>query len=439
MIKKRGSPKIFFGWWTVVAGSLIAFWAHGYYAYGMSALFKPIASELGFTRAVTSVASSIGRAEGGVEGPLTGWITDRFGPRLIIIVGVFVTGLGLILMNFTNSLWTFFVFWGVITGTGVNIGSSIAFETAISNWFVKKRGLALSIRWTVAGLCVLLVMPLVAWLITVQGWRMTCVIGGVVMWLVGLPLGWFCVKRYRPEYYGLLPDGATVEEKAADTSRMIDRGVKYAAEVEEVEFTLRQAMRTPAYWLLIIGHFGHSMVVPVIIVHSIPFLTDMGIDPVRAAMTVGVISITSLVTRMIIGLIADRFKRGHLRFLLGGAYLLIAVGIGAFLLKPTMGTVYVLYILYYSAFGAALPLNPIIWARYFGRKSFGSVYGSSMIFLASFAVVAPIYAGWVYDTTGSYKNAFILLAVLLVFCTVAMALAFPPKPPAQVTDIRQIL
>ena len=93
-------PRIYFGWWTALAGGILALWGYGYQAYGISALFKPIASELGFSRTATSVAASIGRFEGGFEAPLVGWMTDRFGPRWIVFCGIFFISVALVLMYF---------------------------------------------------------------------------------------------------------------------------------------------------------------------------------------------------------------------------------------------------------------------------------------------------------------------------------------------------
>jgi MFS family permease len=341
-------------------------------------------------------------------------------------------------MYFVNSLWAFYLVWGILLGMGANIGFSISLDKTITNWFVKKRGRALSIRQLLFGLAAVLMLPLVAWLISTQGWRMTCVIGGVVTWIIGLPIAWFFIKQHRPEYYGLLPDGATSAE-AVDITHMIDRGVKYATEFEEVEFTLRQAMRTPAYWLLVIANASFSVIPQVIIIHAVPFLTDMGLEPVKAAVTIGLIS-SGVIPGMFISLLmADRIKKQHLRFLIGGAYFLHIIGFSAFLLTRTLVMAYLIFILHHFSAGIMGPFNSVIASRYFGRKAFGSIRGTLMTFMLPVSVTAPIYAGWVYDTTGSYVTVFSLCTVLIVLSTIIILFAAPPKPPAQITDIHKIV
>ena len=437
--KRRRFSKIFPGWWIVLTGGILALWGHGYHSYGFSALFKPISTELGFSRATTSVAASIGRLEGGFEAPLAGWVTDRFGPRWIVLFGVFLIGLSLILMNYIDSLWAFLVVWGVMLGTGINIALAIPLHTAIANWFVKKRGLASGIQIVFSGLSGVLVMPLIAWLIIVYGWRITLDIGGVVMWLVGLPLVWFFLKQRRPEYYGLLPDGTTTKKEASEVSQMIDRGVEYAAEVEEVEYTLRQAIKTPAYWLLLASNACHSLAGPAINIHGIPFLTDIGVDPLWAAGMLAMMVSASIPFRFVGGFLADRVKKQNLRFIMGGAYLVQATGFAVFLLNQTTAMIYVWFILYGIGFGVGMGLMFPMRARYFGRKAFGSIGGFSALFMTPVGVAAPVYLGWVYDTTGSYITAFTLIAALVAFSAVLACFIVPPKPPAQVTDIRKIM
>ncbi len=439
LIKRKRSPKIFFGWWTVLTGGILALWGHGFHTYGFSVLFKPLASELGFNRTVTSVAAGIGRFEGGFEAPVVGWITDRFGPRWVVLAGVFVMGLSLILMYFIDSLWGFYIVWGVMLGTGTNIALTLPMDVAITNWFVKKRGLALSIKWVFSGLSGVLIVLLVAQLLDTQGWRMTCLVGGVVMLLVGLPLVWFFVRQQRPEYYGLLPDGAVVAEETADDSQMIERGVAYADEVEEVEFTLRQATKTAAFWLLIIANTLHSLAGPALTLHCIPFLTDIGIDPFQAAGMLSIRVLASIPSRLIAGLLADRVRKNQLRFIVGGAYLLQGIGTIIFLQNQTLAMIYVWFILYGIGQGMAIALMSPIRARYFGRKAFGSIGGFSRMFMTPMGVAAPIYLGWVFDTTGSYISAFWVIAALLGVAAVFAALIRPPRPPAKITGVRQIV
>ncbi len=355
----------------------------------------------------------------------------------MVFSGALIIGLSLILMNYVNSLWSFYLVWGVLLGTGANIGLVLPLEKTITNWFVRKRGLALSIRHMFIGLAATVIIPLIAWLVSTQGWRVTCVIAGLVMWIVGMPLAWFFVKQRRPEYYGLLPDGVTTED-TVEINQVIDRGVKYATEVEEIEFTLRQAMRTRAYWLLVVAYASFAIIPPVLVIHAMPFVTDMGIDPVKAAVMIGLMSICGTPGTFIGGFVADRFKKKNLRFLQAAAYFLQIIGFTAFLLKQTLAMVYPLFIFHNLSMAITAPLTGVISARYFGRKAFGSIRGTLMMFMLPVAVLAPIYAGWVYDTTGSYITVFIVCVALLTFSTIFISLASPPKLPDQATNIYKI-
>lgn len=438
MVRKAKTPRVFFGWWIALTSGFLIFIGQGFGNFGFSALFTPISSDLNFTRAATSIAGSIGKLEAGVLSPVIGWITDRFGPKWVVFYGVSIVGVSLLLMNYVNSLWAFYVVWGVMLGAWVNVGLTIPLDKTITNWFVKKRGRALGAKFVLHVMAAVVMLPLIGWLISLQGWRMTCVIGGISMLVVGLPLTWLFIKQRRPEYYGLLPDGAVVEQPE-ETTQMIDRGVKYAAEVEEIEFTLRQAMRTVAFWLLMLSFAGWQLVASVIVMHGVPFLTDMDIDLVRATLMIGLMSAGVIPGAFIGMLTADRFKKGHLRFLISAAFFLQAVGITFFLFNPGLAMVYPMFITHHFAAGLAGGLQSILIARYFGRKAFGSIRGTLMMFLLPFAVVAPIYAGWMYDTVGDYITIFTICLVAVIISTIAASLAFPPKPPAHVSDISKII
>jgi sugar phosphate permease len=235
----------------------------------------------------------------------------------------------------------------------------------------------------------------------------------------------------------MLPDGATSQD-TLDTTKIVERGVKYASEVGEIEFTLRQAMRTPTYWLLMLVSAGYGLVIPVMNIHAVPLITDMGVNPLKAAVVIGAMSASNMPGMLIAGLVSDRVKKQHLRFILTGAFALQLASFLAFMLNPVLTMVYPLFIIHHFTGGIHSILNSVITPRYFGRKAFGSIRGTSMIFTLPVSILAPIYAGWVYDTTGSYVTVFTISAVLIALSAISISLAFPPKPPAQVTSIHQI-
>lgn len=438
LIKRPRFPKIYFGWWMVLTICLLTIWPTAFYAVGFSALFKPISAELGLSRAATATARSLGQLEGGLEAPLLGWLVDRIGPKALIFFGTALMGLGLVLMISVNSLWSFYLVWGVIVSMGMNSSSAVPMEKAISNWFVKKRGRALSFRWISLALATILVVPLIAWLIIVVDWRMTCVIGGVVLWVVGLPIVWFFIRKERPEYYGLLPDGATTkEELVPDKSQMVARGTEYAARFQEFEFTVREAFRTRVLWLLIISYVGFEMFIHALFTHCIPLLTDIGFSPVAAAGVMATTNIIALPFRFGTGFLADHLRKENLRFLMGGAILIVAAAITVFLVRQTAVTAYIFITLFYIGQGSGMILFSMIRSRYFGRKGLASIQGISQMVTMPFLVAAPIYAGWVYDTTGSYLGAFKIFAGLLVFGAVLIFCARPPKPPTETGDVHK--
>jgi MFS family permease len=445
LLAKLNPARVFFGWWTVIGGGILALWGYGYSAYGISALFKPISEELGFNRTATSVASSIGRFQGGIEAPLTGWITDRWGARWVIFTGISIVSISLILMKFINSLWAYYVVWGVGVATGTNIALSIPMDVTISNWFVKKRGLAISIKWVFSGLSGVVVMPLIALMISLYDWRQTCLIGGIVMAIIGLPISLFLVKSRRPEYYGMLPDGARIaEEVQANRENLVEKGAQYAFEVKEIEFTVRQAMKTIPYWVVFVEQAVNQLFTPVMSIHCIPFLTDpppggIGIDPVKAATMMSIWITASLPTRFLGGLIADRIDIKYMRFLITAAFIMQVSGLLAFLHYHSISMIYVWFILYGFGNGLVSTVNPLLRARYFGRKALGSIQGISAMLMTPIGVVAPIYAGWIYDTTGSYMQAFSSFAVALGVATVLSIFVIPPKAPDEITDVRSIV
>ena len=400
---------------------------HAFHLRGFSAIFKPLSAELGFSRAVTSGASGIRSLQFGIMAPVTGWFCDRFGPKWVILSGLGFMITGLILMTRVNSLWAYYVTWGVIMGLGNSLALTITADKALIDWFVTKRGRAFSIRFILIAIVSAVCLPIITWMITTQGWRTSCLIWAGVMGMT-VPFIWVTIKQKRPEYYGLLPDGAKTRENLTATQVPLeDDGSSNGAGFDERERTLRQAMKTLAYWMLIAADASGMIVFSGFTIHCIPFITDLGIDPTIAGSLMAMMIVFSIPSSLLGGLIADRIRKERLRLLLGGAFLFQALGVASFLIYPHTLMLYPLLILMGFGTGAVRPLFIIIRGRYFGRKAYGSIEGTSMTFQTPFTILSPIYAGWVFDTTGSYMTAFTLFALLAAFSAFIMYLAQYPK------------
>jgi len=425
--RKKSGFRLFFGWWSVAFIGIISGLGHGFNTYGISVFFKPLAAELELNRAFTSLAAGIGRLEGGVTSPLVGWLSDKFGPRWIVIFGICIAGAGMIFMNYITEVWHYYVAWGALIGLGLNIGLTVACDKTINDWFMRRRGLAQGIKFAAISIFGIVVLQIITPLIDLQGWRFTCLLWGIIMF-ASVPFAYMLIKPQRPEYYNMLPDGAEVSHDNQEDKRgIIERTAGYALESEETEYTFRQAARTSAYWLLIIGFSAHNFIAGGFNVHIFPFLTDIGIEDAVASGMMSIMIFFTVPARFFGGLIADRVPRGRIQFLLLVAFLLQVIGLGIFILFQNMAAVYVLLICHGLSSGAVTPLVILIIGRYFGRKSFGSILGTMIALLSPVGLMSPVYYGWVFDTTESYNLAFITALVVAAMATILMFFVRPPR------------
>ena len=312
-------------------------------------------------------------------------------------------------------------------GLGNSLALTIAPDKALTDWFVAKRGRAMSIRFVLISVVSAICLPIITWMITTLGWRSSCLLWAGVMG-VTVPFIWVTIKQKRPEYYGLLPDGARIGENTKATQfSSVENVASNGAGFDAWEKTLGEAMKTLAYWMLITADASGMIVFTGFTIHCIPFITDLGIDPTIAGSLMAMMIVFTIPSTLLSGLMADRIREERLRFLLAGAYLSQALGIASFLIYPQAFMLYPLLILMGFGTGAVRPLLVIIRGRYFGRKAYGSIEGTSMTFQTPFSILAPIYAGWVYDTTGSYMTAFTLFVMLAVFAIIITSLARYPE------------
>ena len=425
-VKARGRS-VFYGWWIVWVGFIINAFGVGTFFYGFSTFFNPLMVEFGWSRTLLSGVFSMSRLEGGIEGPIVGWLTDRFGARRILILGVIFTGTGFILLKLVNSPPSLYIIF-LLVSIGFNIGYTHATGAAVAKWFIKKRSRALSFLITGNGVGGAVFVPVIAWLIIQYGWRLAAVIIGVATLVIPLPLS--LLVRSTPEDMGLRPDGEPRKSRgfASDAEQGFSKTLPDNEGPKDISFTVREAMRTRAFWVYSVSMMLRACILSSIVVHQIPHLTDIGIPYQTASNVLGLMVLMSVPGRFIFGWLGDRFDKKKLLFLL---CVLQGVGIFIFINADTLPLLYLFVVVYGLGYGGVIPLTIALRADLFGRKNYATIAGITMSLSVVGTVSAPLLAGYLYDVTHSYSLAFYIFIVLIVLSGVFFLMI--PRPTRRAT------
>jgi MFS family permease len=404
---RRSLSNIFYGWWIVASSFLMFSICGGIAYYGLTAFFNPIANEFNWSAAAVSFAFSLRSVEAGFLSPLIGFFIDKFGARKIVLFGILLNGLGYLLMSHTHSLLFFYGSF-VLLSIGTSCGVGMAQYVTVANWFSKKRTLAMGITASGYGVSGF-IGPILVWLIAQNGWRSALVIVAIVVWLVGIPLG--LVLRHKPESYGYLPDGE--KRPASSVSRDAHaepvHSIKVAADVsQERDLTVRQALATSTFWLLILFGSFTGLAPSAIISLEMPYLTSVGISRQIAGWAILGMTGLSLVGRLGFGVLGDRYDKRRL-LAIGAALQFAGVLVFAMVTSPWMIVPFVL--LYGPGWASQIPIWPSIRAEYFGLKHFATIGGLQGLGFTISGIVAPLLAGWVFDVWGTYRPIWLAYAV----------------------------
>jgi sugar phosphate permease len=389
---------IFFGWWVVFASAGIVFLTGGTFFYGFSALFNPLVREFGWSRAAVSFAFSLRTEVGGIAAPVVGFTVDRVGPRRLMVIGVVIVALGFFLLSRTQSLWMFYGSVMVIA-IGMSAAAGPVGMVAVAYWFRRRRGRALAFLAVGTGASGVMVLVL-AWLIAAFEWRNALVIMAVVQLVVCLPLA-FSI-RDRPEDIGLYPDGEPPDpggEKEQAAARDL---------AQSEGLTVRQALGSSAFWRLAVAVSLGNLGAMAIIVHQIPFLTgSVGLSEGAAAALVTGMTLVGVAGRFGFGYVADFTDK---RFVMTGAYAMLALSVLLFATVYETWQVFPALILFGLGWGGIIPVRPALQADVFGLRAFGAIQGLVFTIATVGALIGPVFAGWMYDQTESYRLAFVILA-----------------------------
>jgi sugar phosphate permease len=410
--------RVFYGWRIVGAGFglEILIGALLFHAYGAYVVL--MREEFGWSRTLFSAVFAMARAESAILGPVQGWLTDRFGPRALMRVGMTVFGLGFILFSRIDSPLEFFgAFFLVAVGAG--IGGYVPIAVAVVNWFRRRRALALGLTSSGSAVGGLLT-PVVVASLTTLGWRGTALLSGLLILGIGLPAAQ--VFRHRPERYGEYPDGLPPEDAGPSPARIGSAGAS-------VDFTPREAMRTGAFWLVSMGHGAALLVVSAVIVHMVTHVTErLGYSLAQAATVVALLTVAQIAGHLGGGWAGDRVSK---RVIAAACMIGHAVALLSLAWASAYWMVIVFAGLHGLSWGARGPLMAAIRADYFGAAAFGTISGVSSMVTMLGMMGGPLVAGILADRTGSYGLGFTVLACLALAGSVCFLLANRPPPPVR--------
>lgn len=395
--KNRG---IFYGYWILLGTVMLHFLDSGLYFYGFSVFYTPIKLEYAWSAAAISGAISFSRLEGGIEGPVVGYLIERYGARKILALGVLITGLGYILMLYVNTVWMLYLVYGGVLSIGYNMGFTHSLTTLLNNWFVKRRARVMSLYAIAAGLGGAIIVPLLSKSIMLYGWKTTAIFSGLAFWIVGIPAT--LIFRNYPEDMGLLPDGVPEVELDSETVVALE---------DEPKLTTREALQSGVFRRLLLAESLRTFLLASIVLHEIPHLVNLGIDEVTAAGILGLMISISIPGRLIFGFLGDYFEK---RKLLAVTMILQGIGVLIFAYASNIAHVYAFVAIYGLTYGGCIPLLMAFRGDLFGRKKFAQMSGIMSPFRTIGNVVGPVFAGYLFDLTGSYKIAFITFTCIAI-------------------------
>ena len=401
----KRKPKFFYGYVVVAAGLIASVWLVGpFVSFGV--FFKPLSSEFGWTRAATSAAMSVASIVMGFSGIAAGRLTDKYGPRVVLIASGLLMGLGNLLMSQVSALWQLYLFYGVLVGVAMS-AADIPIVVTVARWFVKRRGMMTGITKVGAGIGIMVVPLLANWLIFNYGWSRAYTIIGTIA-LVVIVLMALLFKR-DPSQIDELPDGAT-EVEATESN------------INTRQFSVKEAMATRQFRTFSAAWFSFMFCSQVVTLHIVPHVTDLGISATMAATIVSVIGGFSILGRLVLSSLSDSLGT-KMAYMI--AFSLLAISLVWLLFAREAWMFYLFAALYGMAHGASFALLSPMVAGLFGLQSLGSILGM-VLFAGTFgSLISPMLAGRIFDIMGSYQLVFLILVVFSVIGLILISLLRP--------------
>ena len=410
---ERGHQQYFYGWMIVGALFVVNLGVHATANFSFGLFVIPMSSDLGISRSLIGWVQTSRLAAGGVSSYVIGKLLDRYGARVILAVTGLIAGLAVMGLSLIDHVWQFFLLFALIGLTGLTAPGNLLTSVPVAKWFIRRRGQAMAIATSGLAIGGLILTPAHQWLIDSVGWRGTWVVSGLVTIAIIVPVSLLFVRR-QPEDMGLAPDGMTAPRAKHEV----------APGEQEAVWTVKEALRTKALWMLILGFTLANLSTGGFLLHRVPYWVERGFKEQLVAFSLSADSIAFGLFILLGGVLLDRFPA---RYVAAGATLLQALAIILTILGNGSGGLFSSAILFGMGSGISILVQVYIWAAYYGRAFLGSIRGLVLpIFLVSQGVSAPM-VGYIYDRTGTYTTAWWLALGLLLAAAVIIVTVLPPR------------
>ena len=405
----------YYGWVILFAAgsSMIARNATG--SLTLAVFIYPISQELGWSRTLIAGAASLGGLVSSVASPAAGWALDKYGVRLLLTLSVLILGLSTISLAWATVPLIFYLAYGtgrVMFSSTVQIGASVV----VSRWFIKQRGRATGLLFVSHSIGMVLFPLAAGFAISSWGWQQAWILLGVLVWAGALvPVS--LLIRQSPEAVGLRPDGDP-PDTAAEHGRS-------RAHPEEPGWTLREASRTPALWLLALATGSLFLLQSGTNIHQGAYFIDQGLGVAISTISISLNAVFTGVGSIFWGWVVERVS---VRYTYAGVALLMSAALALFTIADTPVEALVAASMFGAAVGGILVVPVVAYADYFGRRSLAAIRGVTEPFVSLGQAIGAVFSGLIFDFTGSYHYAFATLAVLGFATMLVLLLAKPPLP-----------
>lgn len=420
MIERFARRLPFYYGWIVVAVVFFSMALGVNARTAFSLLFPPILDEFGWPRGITAGAFSFGFLVAAALTPMLGRLMDARGPRVVMELGVAVMAAGLLLAPLARSPWHLYATLGVLVGGGSVALGYTGQAQFLPSWFVRRRGLAMSIAFSGVGIGSIIVLPLMQSIIARSGWRTACIALGLAVLLIAAPLN--VLLRRRPEDIGLAPDGDQALAPSGAPSRQAN--VVDPAWVA-IDWTLARALRTARFWLIALAYFGALFAWYAVQVHQTKYLLEIGYSAADAAWALGAVSLVAIPGQIALGHLSDRAGR-EIVWAIGCAgfavcYLAL-IGLSVWPSPLLLAVMVAAQGMLGYGLVAVLGAIPV---EIFEGKHFGVIFGSVMLAALGGGAAGPWLTGELHDLTGSYQGGFL---IALGWCAVSALAIFAAAP-----------